>query len=295
MKQDMKTQTTLDIDAVIKLLDDPNEEIYSVVSMKLFDEGIETIKSIEKIWGNCQDPVISKRVFEITQRINHKYVVEEMRKWAYEGKHDLLKGAFWLARYQYPETDFTDSEATIATMINDARSVMLSENTPLEKIAILNHVFFQTHGISRTFSTVNNPENFFINNVIHSRKGNFFSLGLLYGGIGQRLGLPLLPLNLPDNFALAYLDPELSHLPINENSALFYINPANKGAIFGKAEINDFLTRLSIKPDYLHYRPMHNIDAIILLFDYLILSFNKLGNKIKAHELRILQNCIRNG
>jgi regulator of sirC expression with transglutaminase-like and TPR domain len=120
-------------------------------------------------------------------------------------------------------------------------------------------------------------------------------LGLLYGGIAQRLGLPVLPLNLPDNFALAYLNPEAIDSPIGEDSALFFINPANNGTFFGKSEIDEFLGKIGIVPEPFYYYPMHNIDSIILMLDYLILSFNKLGNKIKASELRLLQNCIRNG
>ena len=151
----------------------------------------------------------------------------------------------------------------------------------------------------QTAYTVTLPNGFYgisdINNVLQSKKGNFFSLALLYAGIGQRLGIPLMALNLPDNFAIAYTNPRLSDFPIDEHSALFFINPANKGAVFGRHEIDDFLNKLKIKPESYYYIPMHNIDAIILQLEYLILSYTKLGLKDKVLDLRIIQKSIRNG
>jgi len=283
------------IEAIVKLLDDPDEEIFSAVKNKLFDEGISVIKYLEKTWENSENPLIHQRIENLTQEINLHFVVEKLKSWAITGKHDLLEGAFWLAKYQYPDYDFASYDHVVNQIISDVNDELNEDLTPLEKVTLMNHIFFQVNKFTRTFTTTNTPQNFFLNNVIQTKKGNFFSLALLYGGIGQRLGMPLLPLNLPDNFALAYLNPRTLHLPINEDSALFYINPANKGAVFGRLEIDDFLKKINIRPEIYHYTPMHNIDAIILLLDYLILSFNKLGEKNKTQDFRLLQNNIRNG
>lgn len=286
---------TTNIEAMIKLLDDPDEEIFSVVRQKLFDEGVSVIKRIEDTWEHSSNTVIQKRIEELTRQIQTNYVSEEIKTWAQNGKHDLLEASFWIAKYQYPNFTFSSYEFILDQILQDISDELHDDNTPLEKITLINHIIFHTHKFTRTFSTVNNPQNFYINNVLQTKKGNFFSLALLYAGIGQRLGIPLMTLNLPDNFAVAYMNPRYSEFPMDENSALFYVNPANKGAVFGRFEIDDFLRKLKMKPESYYYIPMHNIDAIILQIDYLILSYQKLEMHSKVTDLRRIQDSLRNG
>ncbi len=286
---------TTNIEAMIKLLDDPDEEIFSVVRQKLFDEGVSVIKRIEDTWEHSSNTVIQKRIEELTRQIQTNYVSEEIKTWAQNGKHDLLEASFWIAKYQYPNFTFSSYEFILDQILQDISDELHDDNTPLEKITLINHIIFHTHKFTRTFSTVNNPQNFYINNVLQTKKGNFFSLALLYAGIGQRLGIPLMTLNLPDNFAVAYMNPRYSEFPMDENSALFYVNPANKGAVFGRFEIDDFLRKLKMKPESYYYIPMHNIDAIILQIDYLILSYQKLQMHSKVTDLRRIQDSLRNG
>ena len=283
------------IEAIIRLLDDPDNEVFVAVKQQLFDEGVSVIKQLETTWGNSENEMILKRVELLTREIQLNYVSREISKWAISGKHDLLEASFWIAKYQYPSYDFNSFEFILNQIIADIKEEISDDNTPLEKITLINHILFQSQKFSRTFSTIHNPQNFYISNVLQTKKGNFYSLALLYAGIGQRLNIPLMALNLPDNFAVAYVNPRFADLPIDEHSALFFVNPANRGAVFGRNEIDDFLKKLKINPESYYYIPMHNIDAILLQMEYLILSYNKLGMVDKATDLKIIQDSIRNG
>ena len=286
---------TAKIEAILRLLDDPDDEVYGIVQQQLFDEGVGIIKQLEIASENSNNQMIQMRVQKLTREIQLNHVSNEFKKWAISGKHDLLEASFWIAKLQYPTFEFSSFEFLLNQIINDVKDELNDDNTPLEKITLINHIFYQSQKFTRTFSTINNPQNFFINNVLQTKKGNFFSLALLYAGIGQRLGIPLMTLNLPDNFAVAFINPKYVEMPIDEHSALFYINPANKGAVFGRHEIDDFLKKLKIKPESYHYIPMHNIDAIILQLEYLILSFSKLGMDDKVSDYKVIQDSIRNG
>ena len=170
---------TTNIEAMIKLLDDPDEEIFSVVRQKLFDEGVSVIKRIEDTWEHSSNTVIQKRIEELTRQIQTNYVSEEIKTWAQNGKHDLLEASFWIAKYQYPNFTFSSYEFILDQILQDISDELHDDNTPLEKITLINHIIFHTHKFTRTFSTVNNPQNFYINNVLQTKKGNFFSLALL--------------------------------------------------------------------------------------------------------------------
>jgi hypothetical protein len=261
----------------------------------LFDEGVSVIKQLENTWENTDNEMIHQRIEMLTHEIQLNFVSKEISKWAISGKQDLLEASFWIAKYQYPGYDFKSFEFLLDQIIVDIKEEIHEDNTALEKVTLINHIFFQSQKFTRTFSSIHSPQNFYINNVLQTKKGNFFSLAMLYAGIGQRLGIPLMALNLPDNFAIAYINPRFADLPIDEHSALFFVNPANKGAVFGRNEIDDFLNKLKIKPESYYYIPMHNIDAIILQLEYLILSYTKLGMNDKVADLRLIQNSIRNG
>jgi regulator of sirC expression with transglutaminase-like and TPR domain len=282
------------IEAIIRLLDDPDDEVFDVVKMQLYNEGVSVIKQLEITWENTDNEMIQQRIELLTREIQLNHVSQEMSNWAISGNHDLLEASFWIAKYQYPSYDFNTFEGILNQIITDVKEEIHDDNTPLEKITLINHIFYQSQKFTRTFSTIHSPQNFYINNVLQTKKGNFFSLALLYAGIGQRLGIPLMALNLPDNFAIAFINPRLTDLPIDEHSSLFFINPANKGAVFGRHEIDDFLKKLKIKPESYYYIPMHNIDAIILQLEYLILSYTKLDMEEKVNDLRSIQNRIRN-
>lgn len=61
--------TTNEITALVKLLDDPNEEIYNQVSVRLLDQGYEVIPQLEKAWEQSFDEKIQNRLENLIQEI----------------------------------------------------------------------------------------------------------------------------------------------------------------------------------------------------------------------------------
>jgi len=281
------------IEAMLKLLEDPDEEIFSMVKQKLFDEGLSVMKRLEAELEQTNSPLIHKRIVNIAHHINRSNIANELRHWANTEKQDIIDASFLIALYQYPDLDLPSHTLILNQIIADIREELHDDNTPLEKITLLNHIFFQAHKITRTFSTATSIQNFFINILLQTKKGNFFSLALLYAGIGQRLGLPLMGIMLPENFALAYIDINFSSKDDNTFPALFYINPANKGAVFGRYEIDSFLSKLNINPQNSYYTPISNLEVIHLFLDYLIIANNKVGNNDIVDDLKMFQKVIR--
>src|SRR5690606_25301401 len=124
--------------------------------------------------------------------------------------------------------------------------------TALEKINVLNHVFFKRFAFKGDNSDYHSPDNSFLHRVIKRKKGNPLSISILYSLVAQRLFIPVFGVNLPQHFVLAYLDmfdlpdPEadskglIGDVPQDEE-ILFYVNTFNEGAVFGKKHIETFL------------------------------------------------------
>ncbi len=113
------------------------------------------------------------------------------------------------------------------------------EMSSVEKIKLFNHVFYNYFGFSGNTKNHHDPQNSYINQVLESKRGNQISLAIIYSTIAQKLDIPVYGINLPQHFILGYID-EGKQVE-QEFSVLFYINAFNKGAIFGKHDVDQFL------------------------------------------------------
>src|SRR3546814_17101059 len=65
------------------------------------------------------------------------------------------------------------------------------EMSTLEKVKLLNHVFFKVHGFSGNTVNHQDPQNSYLNLVLESKKGNQISLALIYSLVAQKLDIPI--------------------------------------------------------------------------------------------------------
>ena len=73
---------------------------------------------------------------------------------------------------------------------------------------------------------------------------------------------------------------------------LFYINAFNRGNIFGKHDVDQFLRQLNLEalPEY--YKPCSNTDIIRRVIRNLISAYENAGATEKVAELNELQNIL---
>ncbi|MFQ3579094.1 MAG: transglutaminase-like domain-containing protein [Bacteroidales bacterium] len=276
------------IDSIIKLLDDPDESVYSSISSRLIEDGLSVVKKLEETWNTSDNPLIQKRIGEITQQIQFRYVCKEMRLWKEVSGKSIIDGMYWIARYQYHNYEKKSLYESLQPLVNDIKDELSDDFTPLEKINIVNHVLFQVHNFSRTLTGYNSPQHFFINNVLDTKKGNTYSLALLYLSVARLCGIEVYGIDIPENFALTFIDSKKSENPFHADSVLFYINPSNKGAVFGKFEIDEYLRRLNIKREEKFFTPLTDIVTIKCTLKALSAAYAKLGYNSKVEEINTL-------
>ena len=275
-----------EIQALIQLLDDPSAEVNQTVTKNLLNQGIDILPDLEAAWEGSMDPDYQERIINLIQEIQLKSTHTMLEEWISKGASDLLQGVFILARFQYPELQMQDIERPLERIIRDVWLELNNNLTALEKIRILNHIFFEVNGFGRNTKNFYSPQNSFINQVLETRKGNPISLSVIYSVIAQRLGLPVYGVNLPKNFILAYKDEMVSGSGFENvtEDILFYINAYNKGDVLGRREIDYFLKQQGIAPRPSHYRPCSNLDILIRMLHNLINSYHKSGYREKAEQ-----------
>lgn len=281
-----------EISALIALLDDPNSMVYETVKENLLNIGSVIIPQLEKAWESSLDEKLQQRIENIIQKLQFRETLQNLTDWVNSGDNDLITGASIIGSYQYPEGDRNKIESVIEKIRKDVWLELNDQLTGPEKIRILNHFVFELNSFKRNNANFGSPMNFFINNVIDTRKGNPISLSIIYAGIAQRLNLPVYGVNLPGNFILAYLDEyylfDRKTPKVNQEHILFYINPFNRGTVFGKKEIDFFIKQQNLKPDDNNFLPQSNEMVIRELVNNLIQTYEKLGYPDKIEDLKQL-------
>jgi len=275
--------------AMIKLLEDPDEDVSGMVTRKLLEMGREAIPGLEATWENTINPDIQTRIENIIHIIQFTELKKELSGWKESGGESLLYGAYLVARYQYPDLYFSEIEAQVEKLRKEVWIELHDGLTALEKIRVINHIFFAIHKFSGNTSNFYSPGNSFINQVLETGKGNPISLSLLYAIVAQSLDMPVFGVNLPLNYVLAYKDDDFKDDP---NGILFYINPYNKGAVLSRREIDFFLYEQKLEPRKEYYTPCTNIITIERLIRNLVFSYEKMGYPEKIEQVNELLTII---
>ena len=284
-----------EIKALIQLLDDPSEEVNLAVTRNLLDQGMEIVPDLEAAWEGTPDADHQERLVNLIQQIQFRSSLDLLREWVVGGAGDLLAGAFLIARFQYPDLRMEDLDKPLDKIIRDVWLELNNNLTALEKIRILNHIFYEVNGFRRNTTDFYSPRNSFINQVLETRKGNPISLAVIYTVISQRLGLPVYGVNLPKNFILAYRDELVSGegFGVSSEDILFYINPFNRGDVLGRREIEYFLKQQGIEPQPSHFVPCTNHDTIIRILHNLVNAYRKSGYESKVVEFEAVLRAIQ--
>ncbi|HJZ39366.1 MAG TPA: transglutaminase-like domain-containing protein [Bacteroidales bacterium] len=279
--------------ALISLLDDTDREIISTVTGNLLNQGSVVIPELEKAWEGTMNETLQVRLENLIQEIQFNGVKDDLTRWIRTGAEYILEGAYYVAKFLYPEISMDKMNEQIESIRKDVWIEINSNLTALEKVKILNYIIFDLHKFSRNNTDFYSPQNSYINQVFETKKGNPISLSIVYLSAAWKLGLPIYGVNLPKNFILAYKD-EFRQLDATDESEdiLFYINPYNKGAVLGRREIDYFITQQQLKPQPSFYLPCSNRDIIIRLINNLVLSYEKLGYAQKITRLKELLRVI---
>jgi len=281
---------TAELQALISLVDEPDERLYAHIKSHILSYGTAAIPSLESAWEKALDNNLQQRIIQLIHQIQQESLFAELHEWANFGYEDLLRGYLLITRYQYPDLDVDQLTREVGNIVQEVWLELNNNLTPLEKVKVLNHIFYDVNRFSGNTSNIHLPENFYLKNLLESRKGNPLSLGIFYIIIARSMHIPVYGIDLPKHFILAFTDelkPEQT-----ADDVIFYLNPFNKGAVFTKNEIDLYIKQLKLTPDKAYYTPCSNKAIMIRLIKGLSESYTLSGNQEKSAELLHLLKAI---
>ncbi len=271
------------MEALIALLSDIDDDIFQHVKAEIKAHYLQAIPYLETAVAQTQNSLLQERAQKLLKKLYTKRTLYELNVWK-EGKtQNLIEASLILSRFLYPKLNEQKLKNQIEELVKDAWLEMSEEFTDLEKIHILNHVFFKIYRFNNDRKNWFLPQNNELNHLLNNRSGNAVILSILYLEVAQKLNLPVFPINLPENFILSYLNPkELKQ----SGEALFYINPINGGNIFNKSEIDDFLKNNHLPQERYYYEPCDNATVIKRLIVEYIASYESSGDTEKSKNFK---------
>jgi len=271
-----------EIKALVSLLEDNDPEIFRHVEEKLFDLGDKAVPFLEEKWESTLNHEFQGKIEDIIHSIQFQKLQETLVKWRDTNSEDLLELLWIVATFQYPDLSLENLRKDIHQLYFGVWSQFKDDLAPLDQVKMLNHIFYTQEKFSANTKNFHSPANSMINRVLETKKGNPLSLGSIYLMVAQKLKLPIYGVNLPNLFVLTY----------KVNDVQFYINAFNKGIIFTKEEVDQYLRQLSITPQKIFYEPCNNLDIGRRMFRNLMVAFKKTGENEKVAEIELLLNIL---
>lgn len=261
--------------ALLSLLDDPSLEIYRRIENELINLPIDTIPQLEDYWLESKSSLLQERLEQVINKIQFNHVRKELITWGKSDSQNLIEGAILVNKSYNPNLITDTIWKAIDKIKKDVWLELNDQLTALEKIKILNHFFFNIYNYQAL--SPNQPTNWDgdIGTVLSQKQGNYVIISIIYAGIAQELNIPVYGIQLTDSVLLCYVDKK-GDSSNKDEEVLFYINPIDRGKVFGKAELEYVIEskRISNRPKY--FKPADNTSLIKRLVKHNINVYKKL-------------------
>jgi regulator of sirC expression with transglutaminase-like and TPR domain len=283
-----------EINALLHLIDDPDEEVFGAVSTRIIDFGKGIIPNLENLWENTVSEDVQGRIELLIHRLHYRDLTEEIELWSKNIHHDLLTGALLVARFQYPEMVSTQVYQDIEKL---RRNIWLELNTyltPLEQVNVLTSILYNYFSIKGTEVAYQQPEEFLINRQLESKRGNAIANGILYLILSELLDIPVRAINIPKQFVLSYFRSDYDFTRHTENfmyKSEFFIDPIS-GQVFTHKDIETYFKRINVPPVTSYFKPMSNKRIIQVLLEEFSKCFSEEKDQYKSAELLALANLL---
>lgn len=275
-----------ELKALVSLLDDDDQSIIAHVEEKIFSIGTSAIPFLEKEWESNFNPGVQQRIEDIIHTLQYKLVKERLREWYQSEDHDLLSGMWIVATYQYPDLELEKLKQSLEQIYYDVWLEFREDLVPIDQLKVINSVLFSKLKFGANTKNFHSPGNSMINVVLETKRGNPITLCVIYLLVSQRLKIPVYGVNLPNLFILTYKDPLQTQ---------FYINAFNRGLIFSKTDIENYIHELHLSPRDTFFEPCDNLEIVRRTLRNLVMSFEKVGEHTKADEVKVLLVEISDG
>jgi Transglutaminase-like superfamily len=287
-------QENTEIKALFHLIDDPDEEVFTSISDRIVSYGRGIIPNLEYLWENTLQGDVQERIEMLIHKLHYRDLTEDFQRWKTSSYQDLLTASLLVSKFQYPDLS---SSAVLQEIEKLRKNIWLELNTyltPLEQVNVLTSIIYGYYNLKGTEVGYQHPEEFLINKLIESKKGNTILNGIVYLLLSELLDIPVRAINIPKQFVLAYIKPDYSDEASGKDPAArieFFIDPMS-GHVFTHNDVNNYLNRIAVAPSPIYFRPVNHTRIVQTLIEEFSKCFEDERNSYKKAELLMLSRML---
>lgn len=289
----MSMQTN-EISALLRLIDDPDDEVFDTVASKILNYGRDIIPNLEQLWEVTADEAIQERIEQLIHRVHFQDLQRDFLEWSDSKQPELLRGAILVARYQFPDLNVP---ALLTQFDQIRRNIWLELNnylTPLEQVNVFSSILYNYYKLKGHELTEREPKHFFINQVLESKQGNTYTIGIVFLSLCELLDIPIFAVDVPRQFIFAYIDTLhnfFSTDPEGIQQIQFYIDPVN-GMVYTQKDVDAYLRKINAHDRELYSTPLLAKRIIFKMLEELSLCYRYKREEEKADEIQELMRLL---
>lgn len=274
-----------EIKALISLLEDEDQQISRHVEDKIRSLGTMVIPFLEEEWESSLNPGVQERIESLIHDLQIQLTRERLADWYSSPGKELMTGMWIVATIQYPDLSIEKIRQELEQIYYEVWTQFRNDMTVMERIKVLNSVLFTKLRFGSNTKNFHSPGNSMINVVLESKKGNPITLCVIYLLVARKLKLPVHGVNLPNMFMLLYRD----------ETQEFYINAFNRGLVFSRKDLENYIHEIHLTPQPSFFEPCTNEEVIRRALRNLVMAFDKVGEHARAEEVKLLLLSISEG
>lgn len=133
----------------------------------------------------------------------------------------LAEASLLMACEEYPQLEISPYLDQLDHIAHMAQESLGTADAPVETVAKINAVLFETLGFRGNTEDYYDPRNSFFNDVLDRRVGIPITLSTVYLEVSRRLKFPVSGVGMPGHFVVKF----------NNRSEEFFLDPFNRGEI----------------------------------------------------------------
>lgn len=283
-----------EINALFRLIDDPDEEIFNTISDRLLNYGTPIIADLEHLWENTLEETTLERIELMIYKLRLQDLKEAFNDWKSKPNPSLFEGALLVNKFQNPDLAFDNLRHQMEKI---RRNIWLELNnylTPLEQANVLRNILFNYYQIKGVEVNYEKPDEFLIAAPLQTKKGNAFSNTLLYAELCNQLEIQAAFINIPKQCIIAFYTPDWDaseNYPHPQEYIQFYVE-GTTGHPFSQKDLDQYFTRSNMEPKNNYYKQLSNVSIIKKMILELAKCFTSPILQYKQKDLIEIANSL---
>lgn len=198
-----------ELGALLRLLDDPDDEIIAVVQSRLLAAGEIILPYLYPLTVS-EDPLLRTRAVYIAGEIASVRPLREFASLAVSAERSpvndisLAAGCLALTRLAYPAYTAMDFDDALARLAQGLALRVDRCTNDAARLHAITRFFYEEQLFAGNTDDYYHPDNSMINRVLETRRGLPISIAVVIILVARRLGIPMQGVNMPAHFMVRY-------------------------------------------------------------------------------------------